>query len=279
MDTHIHKHIIGQNGEMLKKLKQQTTSITVPHISDNSTDVTITGIWHGIEAAQYDIQNITDMCDFSSHQILCIPKQYHPFISGSNNQNRSDIEKQSGAHIRIPPHCLLKNEILVFGDEDEVATAVNAIFEKYESRIHRCRSLFVQLCISQKKMLLGPTGNNVAEKLACMGVHLELSNNTVLLYGEKGDVTEALAMMQECVKEISMCTIGVPAKFHKFIIGPKGSTLNSLISQHPNVHVDFYEKQDSIMLTGFPSDIMCVKTVLLDKYRESHKEKSVLHES
>jgi hypothetical protein len=49
-----------------------------------------------------------------------IPKLYHPWIRGINNELANDIAARTGAKINIPPSHSDKDEIVVSGDREKV---------------------------------------------------------------------------------------------------------------------------------------------------------------
>ena len=66
---------------------------------------------------------------------LDIPKIYHPFICGPDNQFVHELSEQTGAHIRVPGHSVLKDEIVVSGDKEGVMAAKQAILKIYEEKV------------------------------------------------------------------------------------------------------------------------------------------------
>lgn len=66
-----------------------------------------------------------------------IPKIYHPFICGPDNQTLKDLSEPTGARISIPPHALLKDEIVISGEKEGVLRAKQAILHIYEEKVNR----------------------------------------------------------------------------------------------------------------------------------------------
>lgn len=56
-----HRWILGKQAQRLKELEKNTaTTITVPHASNRSDVITITGTKEGIEKAEHEIRSISD---------------------------------------------------------------------------------------------------------------------------------------------------------------------------------------------------------------------------
>lgn len=141
-----HKYLLGKQGAKLKELEKNTaTKINVPHINDNSEVITITGSKEGNEKAEHEIRVIFDEQSRRASETVIIPKIYHPFIAGANNETMSAISEETGARINIPPLSVMKNEISIAGDKEGVLAAklkVEAIYKNMVSLYIFCFVLF-----------------------------------------------------------------------------------------------------------------------------------------
>lgn len=77
---------------------------------------------------------------------LNIPKIYHPFICGPDNEKAKEIANISGARINIPPLSVLKDELTVAGEKDAVQKAVKMIMEIYKDKEKRSKTVSVEVC-------------------------------------------------------------------------------------------------------------------------------------
>ena len=66
---------------------------------------------------------------------LDVPKIYHPFVCGPDNNVVNDLMAKTGAQIRVPPPSVDKNEIIVSGEKEGVAMAVDTIMKIYKDKV------------------------------------------------------------------------------------------------------------------------------------------------
>ena len=66
---------------------------------------------------------------------LVIPKIYHPFICGPNNQYIQELAERTGARISVPPPIVDKPEVVVSGEKEGVHHAVQQIMKIYKEKV------------------------------------------------------------------------------------------------------------------------------------------------
>ena len=101
----LYSYILGRGGAKLQELEQQTaTKITMPKATEQNDKITISGPKEGIDKAIHEIRKISDEQSKQSYENLAIPKIYHPFITGPNNDNIEKLKTEHPAcRINIPP--------------------------------------------------------------------------------------------------------------------------------------------------------------------------------
>ena len=129
-----HRYILGRGGSKLQELEQKTaTKISLPKANDNSDKITISGPKEGIDKAIHEIRIISDEQSKQSYEVLSIPKIYHPFITGPNNDY---VNKMLGdnpnVRINVPPLPVMKDEISVAGETDGVQIVKAKIMELFK---------------------------------------------------------------------------------------------------------------------------------------------------
>merc|ERR1719244_2010342 len=127
-----HKFILGKGGKKLQELElQSATKITIPR---DSEIIRIVGTKEGIDRARHEMQIISDEQAKLAFERLNIPKIYHPFICGPDNERAKEIANATGARINIPPPSVQKDELTVAGEVDGVQKAVKMIMDIYKDR-------------------------------------------------------------------------------------------------------------------------------------------------
>lgn len=66
---------------------------------------------------------------------LSLEKVFHPFIAGAHNRLVQELSQETGARISIPPPSLPKDEIVITGEKEAVALALNRIRAIYEDKV------------------------------------------------------------------------------------------------------------------------------------------------
>jgi len=257
-----HRFILGQKGQKLQKLELATaTKISVPRSDEKSDVLTIMGTKEGIDKARHELQIISDEQAKLAFERLPIPKEYHPFICGPNNQNIENWGNQfKKARINVPPPSVQRDDITVAGEKEDVHQAVAAIREIYEEKKRKCQTVSVEVRKTQHKYVIGPRGSNLSDILKATGVSVEVppldsSSETITLRGEQDKLGPALTMVYAKANSVVIQEVKAPAWLHRFIIGRSGSTIRQITQDLPKVHIEFTDGEDKITIEGPPEEV------------------------
>ncbi|RNA31863.1 vigilin-like isoform X1 [Brachionus plicatilis] len=263
-----HKFLIGKNGSILNKLQEKTcTKIQIPRSDSNSDMVTITGPKEGIQLAIHEINLICEEQSKTGFERLPIPKVYHPWIRGFNNEIANDISNRTGAKINIPPPQIEKDEIAVSGDREKVDAAVAEINRIYAAKSQQnVTKLAIEITKSQHKLIIGKNGSVVQDIFKDHDVYvqvpkLESDSETIYLYGEEAKLGAALTQVIAKSNSVRTVKIDVPSWLHRHMIGEKGSNISKITADYPSTHVKF-ETDDKITVEGPPNEVEKVKETL-----------------
>ncbi|XP_069374957.1 vigilin [Paralichthys olivaceus] len=251
-----HRFVIGKNGEKLQELELKTaTKIAIPRPDDPSANIRITGTKEGIEKARHEILLISAEQDKRAVERLSLEKAFHPFIAGAHNRLVQELSQETGARISIPPPSLPKDEIVITGEKEAVALAVNRIRAIYDDKKRKTTTISVEVKKSQHKYIIGPKGNTLQEILETTGVSVEMppldsSSETIILRGEPDKLGPALTQVYAKAKSVMVVEVTAPAWLHRFIIGKKGQNIGRITQQLPRVHIEFTDGEERISLEG-----------------------------
>lgn len=138
-----HGCILGKNGDRLRELEKTTaTKISVPSKNDPSDTITITGTKDGIEKAEHEIRVISDEQSKKASERISVPKIYHPFIVGANNENLNAMMIETGAKVNVPPASSAKDEIVIAGEKEGVLLAKAKIEAIYKEMVFNILNLY-----------------------------------------------------------------------------------------------------------------------------------------
>uniref|UniRef100_A0A671R319 Vigilin n=1 Tax=Sinocyclocheilus anshuiensis TaxID=1608454 RepID=A0A671R319_9TELE len=251
-----HRFVIGKNGEKLQELELKTaTKIAIPRSDDPNANIRITGTKDGIEKARHEIQLISAEQDKRAVERLSFEKAFHPFIAGAYNQLVQEVSQETGARISIPPPSVPKDEIVITGEKEAVATAIARIRAIYEDKKRKTTTISVEVKKSQHKYIVGPKGNTLQEILENTGVSVEMppldsASETIILRGEPDKLGPALTQVYAKAKSVIVVEVIAPAWLHRFIIGKKGQNISRITQQLPKVHIEFTDGEECISLEG-----------------------------
>ncbi|KAJ8375213.1 hypothetical protein SKAU_G00057930 [Synaphobranchus kaupii] len=261
-----HRFVIGKNGEKLQELELKTaTKIQIPRPDDPSNHIKISGTKEGLEKAKHEILLISAEQDKRAVERVNIDKVYHPFITGAFNKVVGELMQEAGARINVPPPSVNKTEIVITGEKEQVALAVNLIKKIYEEKKKNTTTIAVEVKKSQHKYVIGPKGNTLQEILEKTGVSVEIpppdsSSETVILRGEPDRLGQALTEVYAKANSFTVSSVSAPSWLHRFIIGKKGQNLAKITQQMPKVHIEFTEGEDRITLEGPTKDMQLVQS-------------------
>lgn len=254
-----HRWILGKKGEKLRDLEKATeTKISVPSINEESDVITIQGTKEGIEKAEHEIRTTSDEQSRKAFERISVPKIYHPFIYGPNNENLNKLIEETGARINIPPQSVMKDDIVITGETEGVQLAKSRIEAIHKEMEKKCTSVGVEVPRAQHKYVVGPRGTTIQEILRITGVSVEMpatdaATDTIILRGPHDKLGNALATVYEKANSVQSRILEAPAWIHKYIIGRKGQNIKELTTAFPNVHVEFNDEK--IKIEGPPAEV------------------------
>ena len=262
--------ILGKGGKKLQELELLTqTKITIPK---DSEFIRIVGTKEGIDRAKHEIQLVSDEQAKLAFERLNIPKMYHPFICGPENEKAKEIANISGARINIPPLSVNKDELTVAGEKESVQKAVRMIMEIYKDKEKRSKTVSVEVKKTQHRYVIGPRGSGIQEVLRFTGVSVEMpaldsDNETITLRGDQDKLGNALTIVYEKANSIVSSELNAPRWLHRFIIGRQGQNIKKITKDLDNkVHIEFTE--DKILIEGPPNEVQIAENLLESSLKE-----------
>jgi len=256
-----HRFILGKKGKKLLDLEVATaTKIQVPNAADDSEEIVVVGTKDSIEKAMHEIRLVSDEQSKQAFERLEIPKQFHPFICGANNEKINGLMAESAIRINVPPISVMKNEMTISGEVEGVNRAKETIMACYKEMERKCQTVSVEVRKSQHRYVIGARGSNIAEILSATGVSVEMpttdsSSETITLRGPQDKLGGALTMVYAKANSVVQSEIEAPTWLHKFIIGRKGANIKQITQDLPKVHVEFTDKAGGIKLEGPPEEV------------------------
>lgn len=248
----MHRIVLGRGGSRLKELEASTgTKISLPNLNDDSEVVTITGAREGIEKAEHELKLIVADQSKKCQDTVKIPKHYHQFVTGANNELLVQLCEETGAKVNVPPQSVKKNEIHISGEKEAVAAAKARIEKLHEQLEKTCKTVSVEVPKAQQKYVIGAKGATIQAIFRDTGVYVEVppmdaNTDSITLRGPHDKMGAALAMVYEKANSVRSVVINAPDWIHKYIIGKKGANISKLRAESANVHIELEDNQIKI---------------------------------
>ncbi|MCP3663880.1 MAG: hypothetical protein GY696_15540, partial [Gammaproteobacteria bacterium] len=163
-----------------------------------------------------------------------VPKMYHPFIQGPNNEF---VNKMLASHpnvrVNIPPLSVMKDELSIVGEKEGVLAIKDQITKIWKDMERKCSHVSIEVKKSQHRYVIGPKGNAINEIFSDTGVFVEMPLNeseseTITLRGPQEKLGLALTKVYEKANSVTNLTIDCPSWLHKYIIGKKGAGIQKI---------------------------------------------------
>ena len=81
---------------------------------------------------------------------ITVPKIYHPFITGANNDRLNQLAGETGTRINVPPPSVENDYITITGEKDGVETAKNHILNIYNEMVRMSSVIDTSLSFPRK---------------------------------------------------------------------------------------------------------------------------------
>uniref|UniRef100_A0A5S6Q752 K Homology domain-containing protein n=1 Tax=Trichuris muris TaxID=70415 RepID=A0A5S6Q752_TRIMR len=270
-----HRALIGKEGRRLQELEKDTDCrILVPNRDSLSEMVKVIGPREGIEKAIHRVQAFVDEQSKMASDHLVIPKIYYPWIRGPDNATVERIMQETGARVNIPPPSASNELITVTGEKEGVEKASAMIRQIYEEKLAKAQIVKVRISRSQHRYIIGQYRSGITEILRETDVSVEVPTDDseyITLRGEPENFKRAIPMVYSRAVSVITAEIPCPLWLHKFIIGPKGSSIKAFIGSYPKLRVNF-EDDGFIYIEGTPEDVNSGKEALIERVAELQSE-------
>eukprot|EP00096_Caligus_rogercresseyi_P014501 TRINITY_DN700_c0_g1_i6.p1 TRINITY_DN700_c0_g1~~TRINITY_DN700_c0_g1_i6.p1 ORF type:complete len:1348 (+),score=556.54 TRINITY_DN700_c0_g1_i6:85-4128(+) len=229
-----HPFIHGPNGETAKSLgaTYPNVRINIPHPSAPKDDIFVTGDREGVAAVVEAINGIyKDIEKRATTVSVEVRKPQHKYIFGPKGQTLNDILAETGVFVEIPPSDCFSDTITLRGPPEKLGTALNKVYEKANSIV----TLHIPCPSWLHKYIIGKKGASIQKlKVILPKVHVEFGDlsDAIKIEGPPEEVEQARqnleAQVHSLTSTMSFAEVTVDPKYHKYIIGKNGATVNKL---------------------------------------------------
>uniref|UniRef100_A0A671VI33 Vigilin n=1 Tax=Sparus aurata TaxID=8175 RepID=A0A671VI33_SPAAU len=170
---------------------------------------------------------------------VAIPKEHHRFVIGKNGEKLQELELKTATKIQIPRPDDLSNQIKISGTKEGLEKAKHEILlisaEQDKRAVER-----VNIDKVFHPFITGAYNKLVGEMMQETGARINVpppsvNKTEIVITGEKEQVALAVAMIkkvsEEKKKNATTIAVEVKKSQHKYVIGPKGNTLQEILDK------------------------------------------------
>ncbi|XP_050471763.1 vigilin isoform X2 [Bombus huntii] len=215
-------------------MKETNTIIEIATSKDQSLTFLITGKQNQVLEAKRRI--LTTFQTQASKQIS-IPKDHHRWILGKQGQRLKDLEKTTATKINVPSVQDQSDTITITGTKEGIEKA------EHEIRVisdEQSRKAFERISVPKiyHPFIHGAHNENLNAMMADTGARINIppasvQEDEITIAGEKEGVLAAKqkieAIYRDMEKRCAIVSVEVPKSQHKYVIGPRGSTIAEIL--------------------------------------------------
>uniref|UniRef100_A0A8C8JHW6 Vigilin n=1 Tax=Oncorhynchus tshawytscha TaxID=74940 RepID=A0A8C8JHW6_ONCTS len=259
----LHNSLIGSKGRFVRSIMEECGGVHIHFPTEGSgiDTVTIRGPAEEVEKAKKQLLSLAQDKQTKSHTAeLKAKPEYHKFLIGKGGGNIRKVRDSTGARIIFPT---LEDEdqelITVVGTEEAVREAQKELEELIKSLDNVVEDV-MNVDPKHHRYFVARRGQvlrDIADEYGGVMVSFPRSganSDKVTLKGAKDCVEAAKKRMLEIIEDLDAqvtmeCVI--PQKFHRSIMGPKGSRIQGITRDH-NVQIKFPERHPVVL--GSPAE-------------------------
>lgn len=270
-----------KNDEYLSRICTEIMSktgadIQLTHGRDGTLSFLISGKQETTNQARKMLVN-----EFQAQNVhsVSIPKEHHKLILGKLGKKLLDLEQLTETKIQIPKQDENSDVIRITGTRDNIDRAVREI--QLISQEANSRSMQkINVPKIYHPFIVGPFGQTVDEIQKAKNVRIivpgpSVKKDEIAIIGEVKNVKEAYDMIKDIheqkAKRCQTVQINVKKAQHKYVVGPKGATLNEIL-QLTGVSIEMPatdSADENIVLRGEPEKLANALAVV---YQKAHSE-------
>uniref|UniRef100_A0A672ZS72 Vigilin n=1 Tax=Sphaeramia orbicularis TaxID=375764 RepID=A0A672ZS72_9TELE len=251
----LHNSLIGSKGRLVRSIMEECGGVHIHFPTEGSgiDKVTIRGPAEEVEKAKQQLLALAEEKQTKSHTAeLRAKPEYHKFLIGKGGGNIRKVRDSTGARIIFPTAEDKDQELItVVGTEEAVREAQKELEELIKSLDNVVEDT-MSVDPKHHRYFVARRGQvlrDLADEYGGVMVSFPRTGSQsekVTLKGAKECVEAAKKRMLEIVEDLEAqvtmeCVI--PQKFHRSIMGPKGSRIQQITRDH-NVQIKFPERED-----------------------------------
>lgn len=227
-----------KNHNLIKSVMEKTgAKIEMSSSKDQSLTFLISGKQETVLKARREL-----LVQFQTQASMsvAIPKEHHRYILGRGGAKLQELEQQTATKITMPKATEENDKITISGPKEGIDKAIHEIRKISDEQ---SKQSYENLAIPKiyHPFITGPYNDNI-EKLKNEHPNcrinippLSVMKDELSLAGETEDVQAVKAKIMKLFKDIerkaSTVSVEVKKSQHKYVIGPKGNSINEILAE------------------------------------------------
>ncbi|XP_010181261.1 PREDICTED: vigilin isoform X2 [Mesitornis unicolor] len=252
----LHNSLIGAKGRFIRSIMEECGGVHIhfPTEGSGSDTVTIRGPAQDVEKAKKQLLHLAEEKQTKSYTVdLRAKPEYHKFLIGKGGGNIRKVRDNTGARIIFPTSEDKDQELItIMGTEEAVKEAQKEL----EALIKNLDNVVEDSMVVDPKhhrhfvIRRGQVLREIADEYGGVMVSFPRSgtqSDKVTLKGAKDCVEAAKKRIQEIIEDLeAQVTIecNIPQKFHRSIMGPKGSRIQQITRDY-GVQIKFPDREEN----------------------------------
>ncbi|XP_074859942.1 vigilin isoform X2 [Carettochelys insculpta] len=253
----------GEQAKICLDIMQKTGAhLELSLAKDQGLSIMVSG---KLEAVMKARKEIVARLQTQASATVAIPKEHHRFVIGKNGEKLQDLELKTATKIHIPRPDDSSNQIKITGTKEGIEKARHEILlisaEQDKRAVER-----LDVDKVYHPFIAGPFNKLVSEIMQETGTRINIPppsvNKTEIVFtGEKEQLAQAVARIkkiyEEKKKKTTTIAVEVKKSQHKYVIGPKGNSLQEILEK-TGVSVEIPptdSSSETVILRGEPEKL------------------------
>jgi len=203
----------------------------------SSKDQTLTFLITGPESTYLKAKaELTAAFQTQTTQTLSIPKEHHRFILGKGGERLQKIEADTATKINMPKVNEETTQITITGPRDGIELAIHRINEVSNEQGSKAYEVLEVSKVYHPIFRSGAYADKFRNEFPLVKVNIppiSIMKNEISVAGEKESVLKVKDFIEQTVKDMEKkfdeVVVQVKKSKHKYVIGPRGKTINDIL--------------------------------------------------
>ncbi|XP_054655819.1 vigilin isoform X2 [Dunckerocampus dactyliophorus] len=252
----LHNSLIGSKGCLVRSVMEECGGVHIhfPSEGSGSDKVTIRGPAGEVEKAKKQLLQLAEEKQVNNFTVeLQAKPEYHKFLIGRGGANIRRVRDRTGARIIFPSPDDTEQELITIVGKEEAVRQAQKELESLVKNLDDVVEDTMDVDVRHHRHFVcrrGQVLRELAEEYGGVAVSFPrtgANSQKVSLKGAKDCVEAAKKRIREIIEDLESqvsVEVAIPQRYHRTIMGPKGSRIQHLTREH-EVQIKFPEREEA----------------------------------